>query len=362
MSKSDPIPLSRLHARREFAIRRPVRDGLDFRIDEGDAPVSSIPCVSVAMAAFNGERFLAEQLESLVRQIRPPDELVVSDDRSHDETARIVCGFAGYAPFHVRLLRNERNLGVHKNFGKAFAACRGDIIFPSDQDDVWLPEKIDRMTRALMRYPRAGVVISNSEIVDERLRRVRKSLYQRRYPASELLLPGGVPAVRFALGRGISGHTIAFRSMPSLRGLADGASDAVGYDNAYVTVIASLFDVAVLPHRLTKYRRHGEQATTVIDQAPTALERLRNALGSYDRHAERNAAFAGAMRLVSDELTRIGAGPEVIGFLRGKGIWRRSTPRSPICGAGGFSPSSATCSAADITGLRMASPRQHGIF
>src|SRR3954470_19039846 len=83
---------------------------------------------SVAMCTYNGARFLGAQLASVAAQTRPPDELVVCDDRSTDETADIVRAFASRAPFPVRLHVNEENLGSTKNFERALSFCEGEVI------------------------------------------------------------------------------------------------------------------------------------------------------------------------------------------------------------------------------------------
>src|SRR5215207_2518174 len=98
--------------------------------------------ISIALCTYNGEQYLQQQLDSFVAQSRPPDELVVCDDRSTDRTVPIVEDFAKRAPFRVELVINETNLGSTRNFEKAIGLCTGDIIFLADQDDVWLPEKL----------------------------------------------------------------------------------------------------------------------------------------------------------------------------------------------------------------------------
>ena len=84
--------------------------------------------VSVAMATYNGEAYLLEQLESVASQTRPPDQLVICDDASSDRTVDIVERFANSAPFTVDIHRNVRNLGYSQNFGRAISLCDGDII------------------------------------------------------------------------------------------------------------------------------------------------------------------------------------------------------------------------------------------
>src|ERR1039458_10236882 len=83
--------------------------------------------LSVAMAVYNGARYLAEQLDSIARQSRAPDELVISDNHSTDGTTKIVEAFASSAPFPVRLHVNEANLGISKNFEQAIRLCSGEV-------------------------------------------------------------------------------------------------------------------------------------------------------------------------------------------------------------------------------------------
>lgn len=98
--------------------------------------------ISVAMATYNGERFLEEQLRSLGEQTTLPDELVVCDDTSTDRTTQILAQFAKRASFPVKLFTNDQRLGWRKNFLKAARLCTSEYIAFCDQDDVWLKEKL----------------------------------------------------------------------------------------------------------------------------------------------------------------------------------------------------------------------------
>src|SRR4051812_44291759 len=97
--------------------------------------------ISVAMGAYNGEAFIGEQLASIAGQSKLPIELVICDDASTDSTVNRIEEFARAAPFPIRTYRNEANLGVAGNFGRAIGLCNGDLIALSDQDDVWKPGK-----------------------------------------------------------------------------------------------------------------------------------------------------------------------------------------------------------------------------
>lgn len=125
--------------------------------------------VSVALCTYNGARFIEEQLRSLAGQSRLPDELVVCDDGSNDATLEIVSRFAGRAPFEVSYCRNERRLGVTKNFERAITRCTGEVIFLCDQDDVWLPEKIRTMAQAFESDDSVGLVFTDAVTTDSRL-------------------------------------------------------------------------------------------------------------------------------------------------------------------------------------------------
>ena len=100
------------------------------------------PRISVAMATYNGERFLQEQLDSLARQTLLPLELVACDDGSTDGTLDILHRFAAVAPFEVKIYQNPERLGYCDNFLRAVGFCEGDLVAFSDQDDVWLPRKL----------------------------------------------------------------------------------------------------------------------------------------------------------------------------------------------------------------------------
>jgi hypothetical protein len=107
------------------------------------------PRISVALATYNGEKYLPEQLRSLAQQSRLPCELVVCDDGSTDATAQIVEQFRKAAPFQVRLYINDRNLGYSDNFLKAARLCEGEWVAFCDQDDVWLGNKLKDAAEAI---------------------------------------------------------------------------------------------------------------------------------------------------------------------------------------------------------------------
>jgi len=124
------------------------------------------------MATYNGAQYIQEQLQSFVDQTRQPDELIITDDCSSDETEAIVREFAKTAPFAVEFHRNEKNFGYCGNFNAALMKTTGDLVFLSDQDDVWFPDKIEHMIGVAERNPQALVVMNDAALTDGELNEV----------------------------------------------------------------------------------------------------------------------------------------------------------------------------------------------
>jgi len=127
--------------------------------------------VSVAIATYNGARYLPRQLASLAAQSHAPAELVVVDDGSNDETLSIIAAFAKDAPFPVHIHRNEIRLGYRGNFMRAASLCNSDLIAFCDQDDEWYPHKIAACVEQfdepdiLFVYHNANVVTDDGALV-----------------------------------------------------------------------------------------------------------------------------------------------------------------------------------------------------
>ncbi len=134
------------------------------------------PLLSVAMATYNGERFLPEMLESLAAQTRPPDELVVRDDDSQDGTVGILHAYARRVPFRVEVISGGPRLGYAQNFIAASRACRGSVIFFADQDDSWRPPKLATVVDRVRRS-RPEAVFHDFALMDEHGARLADSFY-----------------------------------------------------------------------------------------------------------------------------------------------------------------------------------------
>ena len=210
--------------------------------------------VSVALCTFNGGRFLGEQLQSIAAQDRPPDELVICDDGSTDDTVDVIGRFARSVPLVVRLEINARRLGSSANFAKAVGLCRGDWIFLADQDDFWRSDKVRWMLEAESQCPQAGFLFSDATLVDDRRRPLGLNLWeairfnrsaQRRFNRGE--------ALDVLLQRNVvSGTSMAFRA--EYRGLV------LPIPRSWIALlIAAVAPALAIPEPLLEYRQHGNQ-------------------------------------------------------------------------------------------------------
>ncbi len=135
------------------------------------------PLISIVMATYNGERFLREQLESLLSQTHADLELVICDDASADGTYALIEALAAKDK-RIRPHRNEKTLGLVSNFMKAVTLARGECVAYSDQDDVWEPKKIETLLRLLNSNSRNMLAYSDLEIFDEAAERPRGSFWE----------------------------------------------------------------------------------------------------------------------------------------------------------------------------------------
>jgi len=135
--------------------------------------------ISVVLAAFRGEKFLAEQLDSLEKQTAVPDEILFCDDSPDDASCRIAAQYP-----RVRILKNASPLGPAANFARGIREAGGELVFLSDQDDVWLPGKIEKMISCLGD---SGGVFCNSTLTDGKLHPLGCDHWSMRgLPAGEL--------------------------------------------------------------------------------------------------------------------------------------------------------------------------------
>lgn len=198
--------------------------------------------ISVCLATYNGEKYIKEQIESILVQLNDNDELIVSDDNSSDKTVNIITGFLDS---RIRLFINIEK-GYTSNFENALKQAKGDIIFLSDQDDIWSHNKVAICSEYLKS---CDLVVSDCIIIDENKNIIAESYYEERKPKKSCL--GNL--IKF----GYLGACLAFRAeilekalpFPHKRLLCT-------HDNWLFLVGACYFNHKILYDKLILYRRH----------------------------------------------------------------------------------------------------------
>ena len=215
------------------------------------------PCFSIALAACNGARYLQALLDSLAAQRQPPHELIASDDASEDNTLPILEAFAARVPYPVRILRNPARLGVVQNFSQAIAACSGDYVALADQDDVWRPDKLAVLARALDARDTMAA-FSDAEVVASNLEPFGYTMWQRvRFTQREQArFDRGLGFAVLLKHRIVTGATLAFKV--SLRDTALPIPACWPHDAWLALIAAAQARLAAVPEPLIAYRQHDQ--------------------------------------------------------------------------------------------------------
>lgn len=239
------------------------------------SPVSRAQ-VSVAMATYNGERYIREQLESIAHQDLQPLELVVTDDGSTDATLQVVGDFARSAPFPVKVFRNETRLGYADNFLKAASLCQGDLIAFSDQDDIWVEQKL-RVCAKFFADPEVLLLAHSAQLIGG------SNKYRSRYPHFRLtkMLDHGDP---FANRPGFV--MLIRKDMINLAQSLERPARLNSHDHWLWFLAASAGKVATVADALTLYRQH-EQNVFGAPEAGSIVLRAKHIAGTvgYEEHA-----------------------------------------------------------------------------
>lgn len=204
---------------------------------------------SVCLALYNGEKYIAEQVASILSQLGEDDELIVSDDGSTDRSIEIINSF--HDP-RVRVVKNAGLHGVNANFENALRYASGDIIFLADQDNVWLPGKAEECIRALED---SDLVVHDAFIADLDLNHQNKSLFE------ELIIKEGF-LNNFIRNR-FSGCCMAFRREILAYALPFPRKGGFFCDN-WIGLIASLKGkTRFIPFKGLMLRRHEDALSSV---------------------------------------------------------------------------------------------------
>lgn len=206
--------------------------------------------ISIAMATYNGAKYIQEQLDSFVAQTRQPDELVITDDCSTDNTLEIIQCFAASVQFEVICVQNERNLGYTGNFNRALMKATGDLVFLSDQDDVWFPEKIQRVAQ-VAEISNALVIMNDAALTDAKLNNTGLTKLGQ-------ICSGGFLNSSFVMGCCVAvKRDLLNLCLPIPAGYR-------GHDSWIVTLADGMKRKQILPEVMQWYRRHEENESQFI--------------------------------------------------------------------------------------------------
>ena len=198
--------------------------------------------ISVCIATYNGERYIRQQIESIVCQLNVDDEIIVSDDGSTDGTLDIVKGIGDK---RIKIIEGPGRKSPILNFECALKASKGDFIFLSDQDDVWKPDKVEIYMKWLKIY---HCVVSDAEVTDNRLKPLYPSLYDimqvRQGRIYNTIWKNGYTGCCMAFRRNVLEASLPFpKNIPM-------------HDIWIGNVAAYKYNVIFIPDRLIHFRRH----------------------------------------------------------------------------------------------------------
>lgn len=219
--------------------------------------------ISVCMATYNGEKYIREQLLSILPQLYKGDEVIISDDHSTDNTLEIIKIFNDE---RIKVFSNTKGKGYSKNFENALEKSTGDIIFLSDQDDVWASTKVRDSLSFLESY---DFVISDAMVVDNELNMLAKSNFKLRNVKHSLI--SNIIRCRYL------GACYAFKKKVLEKSLPfPSNSGLMPHDYWLYMIGATNFKVGIIYGQLIKYRRHNLNASNGGDESEnTVLKKMK---------------------------------------------------------------------------------------
>ncbi|NOR55884.1 MAG: glycosyltransferase [Sulfurovum sp.] len=207
--------------------------------------------ISIAMCTYNGERFIEEQIDSILNQSYANFELIITDDGSSDNTIEIIKKYLEHDK-RIKLYQNENNLGFVKNFEKAISLCSGNYIALADQDDSWKQNKLEVF---IEKIEDNVLIYSDALLIDEYSIETGKELIR---PDKNLV--SGSNNRAFLLENCVSGNTLMFKR-ELLEHLIPIPSD-ISFHDIWITFVASTYgSIIYTDESMTYYRRYSEQIT-----------------------------------------------------------------------------------------------------
>ncbi len=235
--------------------------------------------LSVALCTYNGERYIRGQIESILRQSMPVDEIIICDDGSTDNTLRIIESIQNRTSSNIRVYQSEKNLGVCDNFKKAVDLCKGDIVFFSDQDDLWHTDKVKIIAKYFTTHKNISVVFSNAILINKHGERIPKyrNLLEVTFPGFiRKMFYSGLELECFCgLDNYATGATMAARKtfLDETKPFSL-CSKTILHDYAIALKAAEFDSLALIDIPLIDYRIHDKQQTNILSCPNNDISRI----------------------------------------------------------------------------------------
>jgi len=227
-------------------------------------PKTNTPTISIAMCTFNGSAFLREQLDSLLAQTYPWQELIVVDDQSSDNTMDILREYQK-RDGRIKVQQNQNNIGTDKNFLKALKLCTCDFVAPCDQDDIWFPEKLSSLIDVIGKH---SLAYSDSELIHAEGTKIRARMSD--YVS---MISGSNPS-EFVFRNCVSGHAslVSAEVVNHITCVPEGFH----YDWWLAANATSLNGIIYLDIPLVFHRQHANNATNILRDGKLVTNTMRN--------------------------------------------------------------------------------------
>lgn len=218
---------------------------------------------SVALCTYNGEKYIREQIESILHQTMSVDEIVVCDDGSTDGTLDIIESYSSPEHPQIRIYRNDKNLGPARNFQQAINLCQGDIIFLSDQDDIWQATKVAQIVQYFACHPNHQVIFTDGQLIDHERKPIPQGTLWRCFGLSEAgisAIDAGLGIELFANENRATGATMAIRrTFEPLKTITAYCHADIIHDGALAMLALNNDQLGYIPEKLINYRIHANQ-------------------------------------------------------------------------------------------------------
>jgi glycosyltransferase involved in cell wall biosynthesis len=209
---------------------------------------NNTPTVAVVVATYNGATYLPAQLESIIKQTHKPSQIIIIDDASSDDTVSIAQAFAALHP-EVMVVQNETRLGYIKNFEKGMLLANANYVALSDQDDIWVPHKLEKLLASIgdqmLAYSDSELIDSNGHLLHKKMSSIKNQLAYH-------------TPIMYAIGAWAPGHAMLFKK--ELIDKAVPFPTLVTHD-FWLGFVATCYSTVVYVNEpLVHYRQHTQNA------------------------------------------------------------------------------------------------------